>query len=104
MILDILAKYQDIVVDRQLSKFKLVGKSYQLICQINFVDNSALFVKDYLFQDSSKKYSYHWQDKNGECIIRWDNAPHHQSVDSFPYHKHIGKNERIEAAMPMTLG
>ena len=34
-----------------------------------------------------EKYSYHWQEKNGRLIIRWDNAPH-QKVKTFPHHKH----------------
>ena len=27
-------------------------------------------------------------------IIGWDNAPYHQSMSTFPHHKHI--NDRIE--------
>ena len=27
-------------------------------------------------------------------IMGWDNAPHHQSVKTFPHHKHIG--DRVE--------
>ena len=34
-------------------------------------------------------YSYHWQDKNINLIIRWDNSPHHQEISTHPYHKHI---------------
>ncbi|MBS1263068.1 MAG: hypothetical protein MAG715_00236 [Methanonatronarchaeales archaeon] len=35
-------------------------------------------------------YSYHWQDAGKELLIRWDNAPHHPEVDTFPHHKHRG--------------
>lgn len=31
-------------------------------------------------------YSFHWQDRNGSLVRRWDNAPHHSELDSFPYH------------------
>jgi len=34
-----------------------------------------------------EKYSYHLQ-KGDEFIIRWDNAPHHKELSTFPYHVH----------------
>ena len=34
-------------------------------------------------------YSYHWQDKNKNMIIRWDNSPHHKQLKTFPHHKHV---------------
>ena len=30
----------------------------------------------------------HWQDKNNELLIRWDNAPFHRDIETFPHHKH----------------
>jgi hypothetical protein len=27
---------------------------------------------------SLEKYSFHWQDKNKNLVMRWDNAPHHR--------------------------
>lgn len=35
-------------------------------------------------------YSYHWQKKTGLILKRWDNAPHHKEVSSFPDHLHDG--------------
>jgi len=37
-----------------------------------------------------KKYKYHFQKHNGEIIFRYDNAPHHQNIATYPHHKHIG--------------
>ena len=34
------------------------------------------------------KYRYHLQDADGRMIVRWDNAPHHQQVTTFPHHCH----------------
>ena len=34
-------------------------------------------------------YRFHWQDKNGRLIKRWDNAPHHPELENFPHHYHI---------------
>ena len=37
---------------------------------------------------SISKYSYHWQRQNGSLICRWDNAPHHPEISTFPHHIH----------------
>ncbi len=33
-------------------------------------------------------YRYHFQDPNNQMIFRYDNAPHHRHILSFPDHKH----------------
>ncbi len=35
-------------------------------------------------------YRHHWQDSSGRLIKRWDNAPHHPEIDTFPHHLHEG--------------
>jgi Family of unknown function (DUF6516) len=47
--------------------------------KIVFIDQSILFVKEYLDLDH-RKYSFHWQLDSGELIIRWDNAPHFPEI------------------------
>lgn len=39
---------------------------------------------------SVEKYSFHWQRADGSLIRRWDNAPHHPEISSFPHHVHDG--------------
>ncbi len=34
-------------------------------------------------------YRYHYMTEENEMIFRYDNAPHHQEVDTFPHHKHL---------------
>lgn len=36
-------------------------------------------------------YSFHLQDANAVLLKRWDNAPHHPELESFPHHLHYGK-------------
>jgi hypothetical protein len=50
-------------------------------------------------QINKTKYKYHFQTNNGEMIFRYDNAPHHQNVETFPHHKHI-RTEIIESNAP----
>lgn len=37
---------------------------------------------------SEDKYSYHWQNDNK--VVRFDNAPHHEEIETHPHHKHLG--------------
>ena len=62
-----------------------------------------IFIRDYLFLDGERKYSYHWQNELKECLVRCDNAQHHQEISTYPFHKHIGKDENIEDSEPMNL-
>jgi hypothetical protein len=36
------------------------------------------------------KYSFHWQDAQGNLLRRWDNAPHYPSLPNAPHHLHAG--------------
>jgi hypothetical protein len=36
--------------------------------------------------------------KEGRRIFRYDNAPHHPEITTFPHHKHIGPQERLAPA------
>lgn len=62
-----------------------------LDCKITLIDGSVLYVTEYftLYEGKVKrdKYSYHLQ-KADDFLIRWDNAPHHKEVSTFPFHVH----------------
>ncbi len=36
------------------------------------------------------KYKYHFRDLENVMMFRYDNAPHHIHLASYPHHKHIG--------------
>ena len=57
--------------------------------KVNLCDGSMLYIREFIRLNDSK-YSYHWQTSNGELILRWDNAPHFQSISTFPHHVHRG--------------
>ncbi len=42
-----------------------------------------------------EKYSFHWQRADGSLIRRWDNAPHHREISTFPDHLHEGSEENV---------
>ncbi len=37
----------------------------------------------------TRRYAYHVF-KGATTIVRWDNAPHHRDISTFPHHKHRG--------------
>jgi hypothetical protein len=43
------------------------------------------------------KYRFQLQGPEGEFVARWDNAPHHKEISSFPHHKHC-RNGDITAS------
>ena len=89
MLYEVLKPYGDIIKDFDIKKFRTFGDSIELVLTITFIDGSVLFVKDYVFSGSERKYSFHWQDKNSNLMIRWGNQPHWTGIKTFPHHCHI---------------
>lgn len=85
--IEILQKFKTIILNYEIILWDSEPASYRFKARITFIDNSILIVKDYLFPNA-RKYSFHWQDKNGNLIIRWDNAKHWVNIDTYPHHKH----------------
>lgn len=73
---------------------------YYIKLYIEFVDNTELYVREYN-GEFERYYSFHWQNTDGELIVRWDNAPHHKEIETFPHHKHIG--DKIVGSSEITL-
>ena len=48
------------------------------------------------------KYRHHWQNRHGVLRKRWDNAPHHRSIDTFPSHLHDGMEDHVVSHPPIT--
>ena len=60
--------------------------------RLHFIDRSFLDI--WLSADGD--YSYHWERRGqtGE-IYRWDNAPHHAYINTFPDHFHRGEEQMV---------
>jgi hypothetical protein len=48
------------------------------------------------------KYRYHLQASGGELVSRWDNAPHHPTVSTFPDHRHDDQG-KVHPTPPMSV-
>lgn len=79
----------------EIHDFKQGRDFYYLKIEAHLINKTRLFIREYV---SAKEYlySYHWQDGNEELIIRWDNAPHHKQLKTYPHHKHTPKLEESE--------
>ena len=101
--IDILKKYQEIITSYDIHCLDYELLSYRIKTDIILIDDSKLIVKDYLFINNVRKYSYHWQNKYNQLIIRWDNAPHWKLIETFPYHKHNFDEKNIEPSKEVSL-
>lgn len=96
MFYNLLRKYRHIIRDFQVRKFNRLQNAHELVMELALKDDSKLAIKDYLFLDGNRKYAYHWQNKEGNLLIRWDNAGHWKDISTFPHHKHVEKVENVE--------
>jgi len=55
---------------------------------IVFKDGSSLHFKEILLGEK-KQYRFHYMDERNNLISRWDNAPHHKYLKTFPHHLHL---------------
>lgn len=79
--------------------FDQENEIYFFKCKITFNNDTDLFVIE-SFRKEEIHYSYHWQDRGGKLLIRWDNAPHHKKIETYPYHMH---NPDVQPSSLMNL-
>lgn len=75
----------ELKVDARTEKIGLIKTS------IEFADDSKLFVTEYVdlrYKIEKLTYSFHYQDKDNNLILRYDNASHKPAL-SFRNHKHF---------------
>lgn len=68
---------------------------------LTFRDNSLFHFKE-VFVANVRRYRFHYMDSDNNMVVRWDNAPHHRNLKTFPHHVHfpdrVEENEEIEFA------
>jgi hypothetical protein len=103
--LDLIARYKHLIKSFHVLLYEQERESFRLKAQVMFTDSSNLFVKEYLFENKERKYSYHCSDSLGNLICRWDNANHWVDIPTHPHHKHIGDDvfESIETSIDDVL-
>ncbi|NJL60396.1 MAG: hypothetical protein HC887_12950 [Desulfobacteraceae bacterium] len=69
---------------------------------IVFIDGSILYIREYTETEYKLKrisYAYQYQNKDGELIFRYDNAPH-KPILGFKEHKHNKDGSITESDLP----
>jgi len=97
-----LLKESKIVKDLDILNFVDEEDIQVLYVKVILIDNSILYIRE-LNTLTENKYSYHWQTQKKKLICRWDNAPHHPQIKTFPHHKHEKSPENILSSKEITL-
>ena len=93
-----------IALDRQVVHWKVVREEAQgdvgLLCYRLTLRDGGLLEMFERFQVVGgrlqvTKYSFHWQDTDGQLCKRWDNAAHHPEVSTHPHHVHDGAEANV---------
>lgn len=74
-----------------------------LRCRVHFWDGSFLSLHETVSTELGYPvriiYSYAYI-RNDKVIFRYDNAPHHPAIITFPHHKHIGEEKIAPTDQP----
>lgn len=96
-------------IERGIREKRKIGFLAQPILALAFDEHHGLFRASVYFWDGSQlnleevvstehgypeilRYSYTYT-KGTTHIFRYDNAPHHREISTFPHHKHLGSAE-----------
>jgi hypothetical protein len=64
--------------------------------RLRFEDHALLEISEALVFVAGRlqwlSYRYHYQDPSEALVFRYDNAPHHSEIPTYPDHKHIGEH------------
>ena len=75
-------------------------------CRVFFWDESYLDIYEAVNTEQGfpvrVHYSYTYL-RAGERVFRYDNAPHHPEIPTFPHHKHLGPQDALAESVEPTL-
>jgi hypothetical protein len=89
---ELVKEFSDIVESIKSIEFTEEERVSKIKAKLRLVDATVLWIREIEVYGSIVAYSYYWLRPGGSTIVGWDNAPHHKEVQTFPHHKHIGKN------------
>lgn len=72
---------------------------------ITLIGGLELHIAEYVVTEpdiTRPKYRYHLQTSDGRFVSRWDNAPHHLAVSTFPDHRHDDQGG-VHPSPPMSV-
>lgn len=93
-----------VVTTYSLSATQLSPETGYVEGEVRFVDGSRLVFFEFLRRAAAggwgrDKYRYQFMDDNNRLLFRYDNAPHHREVETFPHHKHVPSGVTYSSAL-----
>jgi len=90
-----------------LREYENVEKSY-IRARLTLADESFLEFSEYIEHDLGDeikitRYSYHWIDKDGKMLRRWDNTKHFPQLKNSPHHVHNGGSDGATSGKPVNI-
>ena len=98
-LLEIEARCGDIL--ERIVPLDLDGQTLRLILYLK--DGTNLRLAEQWEGDVLVRYSYYWLTATNELKIGWDNAPHHTHLNTFPHHKHVGRQDNLQPSSETQL-
>ncbi len=102
----LLEEYSPIIADMSLEFFEASPYEGFIRGTIVFDSGYRLSIFEYVVVEGCRaerlKYRYHLVDDSGRLVFRYDNAPHHRGLPTFPHHKHL-PDGRVVASNPPSL-
>jgi len=69
---------------------------------IIFIDGSSLHFLEYVLEEDNRllrvSYRFHYTKQDNSLVFRYDNAPHHPELPTFPHHKHMSGNKVVSSS------
>jgi hypothetical protein len=98
------SKIEDFGFSESIDIKMVIRPSKQAVCKarIVLVDGSVLQIREYIdakYKTEKVNYAYHYQDKDGKLIFRYDNAQHRPALE-FIDHKHVSDDTITEFVEP----
>ncbi|BES82865.1 toxin-antitoxin system TumE family protein [Pyrodictium abyssi] len=101
---DVISSFGEAIVDYSISIEEVTPSEGLIRGVIVFLDGSRLRFLEYVSITGGNaarlKYRYHYEDPDGRLVFRYDNAPHHPEVETFPHHKHLGDGRVVASIAP----
>ncbi len=79
------------------------GEVWFLRGNVDFIDGSSLHFRELFIgrgRKHKKTYTYHYQNREGKLIFRYDNSPHFPDLLNAPHHKHQADGSVLSSNLP----
>ena len=88
LLLSVIHRYTWLITDDRLEyEIDEDADTLYVVGELTFADDSRLSFSEGVLP-GVRRYRYYYGTAEGTLIFRYDNAPHHPQLASFPHHKH----------------